>query len=136
MPDFDSIQVGDEATLTRTITEKDIQAYAALTGDDNSVHTNKQFAERTRFKQPIAHGMLTASLFSAIIGTRLPGHGSLYVSQDLNFKNPVMVDDIIQAKVKVVQKVESTKMIVLKTTASNQRSQVVLSGTAKVTWAF
>jgi len=136
MPDFDSIQVGDAATLTRTVTEKDIQAYAAISGDDNSIHMNRQFAERTRFKQPIAHGMLTASLFSAIIGTRLPGHGSLYVSQDLNFKKPVMVGDIIQARVEVMQKVASTRMIVLKTTASNQHSHVVLDGTAKVTWAL
>lgn len=136
MPDFDSIQVGDEATLTRTITEKDIQAYASLSGDDNSIHMDKQFASQTRFKQPIAHGMLTASLFSAIIGTLLPGHGSLYLSQSLNFKKPVMVDDTIQATVKVIQKVESAKMLVLKTTASNQHSQVVLDGTAKVTWAL
>ena len=136
MSDFDAIQVGDEATITRTITEEIVQTFAKFSGDHNALHLEEEFASATRFQQRIAHGMITASFFSAIIGTLLPGHGSLYLSQDLNFKKPVMINDIIQVKAKVVQKIASTQMLVLKTTASNQNSQVVLSGTAKVTWAF
>ena len=136
MADFNAIQIGDEATITRTITEEIVRTFAEFSGDHNALHLEEEFASQTRFKQRIAHGMITASFFSAIIGTLLPGHGSLYLSQDLNFKKPIMINDIIQVKAKVVQKVSSTKMLVLKTTASNQHSQVVLSGTAKVTWAF
>ena len=136
MTDFNAIQIGDEATITRTITEEIVRTFAEFSGDHNALHLEEEFASQTRFKQRIAHGMITASFFSAIIGTLLPGYGSLYLSQDLNFKKPIMINDIIQVKVKVVQKVSSTKMLVLKTTASNQHSQVVLSGTAKVTWAF
>lgn len=136
MPDFDSIQIGDEAVITRTITEEVVKAFAEFSGDTNAVHMDAKFAKQTRFKQRIAHGMIVTSYFSTVIGTILPGNGSLYLSQDLNFKRPVMIDDIIEIKAKVIQKVVSTRVVVLKTTATNQHSQIVLSGTAKVTWAM
>ena len=79
--------------------------------------------------------MLTASFLSTIIGTILPGPGALYLSQELNFKKPVMINDIIEAKVTVVQKIAATKMLVLQTIITNQRSQVVVEGKAKVMWA-
>lgn len=135
MPDFESIQVGDEAKLTRTLTEKDVQLFADLTGDHNPLHMDNHYAGQTRFKNRVVHGMLTASFLSTIIGTILPGPGALYLSQELNFKKPVMINDIIEAKVIVMQKITSTRMLVLQTIIINQLSQVVVEGKAKVMWA-
>lgn len=135
MPDFESIQTGDEAKLTRTLTEKDVQAFADLTGDNNPLHMDERYAGQTRFKNRVVHGMLTSSFLSTVIGTILPGPGALYLSQELNFKKPVMINDIIEAKVVVVQKIAAAKMLVLETTITNQHSQVVVEGKAKVMWA-
>jgi acyl dehydratase len=118
-----------------TVTEKDVQTFADLTGDDNPLHMDEQYAAQTRFKHRVVHGMLTASFLSTLIGTLLPGRGALYLSQELNFKKPVMINDIIEAKVVVVQKIAAAKMLVLETTITNQHSQVVVEGKAKVMWA-
>lgn len=135
MTDFESVQIGDEAKLNHTLTEKDVQAFADLTGDNNPLHMDEHFASQTQFKKRVVHGMLAASFLSTIIGTILPGRGALYLSQELNFKKPVMINDIIEAKIKVVQKIAATRMLVLQTTITNQYSQVVVDGKAKVMWA-
>lgn len=132
MKDFESIQVGDTAKLSHTVTEKDVQTFADLTGDDNPLHMDEQYASNTRFKGRVVHGMLTASFLSTIIGTLLPGQGALYLNQELNFKKPVMINDIISARVTVLQKITATRMLVLETTIANQHSQIVISGKAKV----
>ena len=132
MLDFDEIPIGYEALLRRTITEKDVQTFAELTGDTNPLHMDAGFASETRFKKRVVHGMLTASFISTVVGMQLPGPGALYLSQVLNFKKPVMIDDIIQVKASVVQKVASFQMLVLDIAVTNQKSENVLKGTAKV----
>ncbi len=132
MLDFDEIPIGYEALLRRTITEKDVQTFAELTGDTNPLHMDAGFASETRFKKRVVHGMLTASFISTVVGMQLPGPGALYLSQVLNFKKPVMIDDIIQVKAIVVQKVASSQMLVLDIAVTNQKSENVLTGTAKV----
>ena len=132
MLDFDEIPIGYEALLRRTITEKDVQTFAELTGDTNPLHMDAGFASETRFKKRVVHGMLTASFISTVVGMQLPGPGALYLSQVLNFKKPVMIDDIIQVKAIVVQKVASFQMLVLDIAVTNQKSENVLTGTAKV----
>jgi acyl dehydratase len=132
MLDFDEIPIGYEALLRRTITEKDVQTFAELTGDTNPLHMDAGFASETRFKKRVVHGMLTASFISTVVGMQLPGPGALYLSQVLNFKKPVMIDDIIQVKTIVVQKVASSQMLVLDIAVINQKSENVLTGTAKV----
>ncbi len=135
MPEYEEIEVGDEAELTRTVTEDDVRYFAEISGDQNLIHTDKEFASNTRFKKPIVHGMFTASLFSNLVGNVLPGNGSLYLTQDLNFKKPVFIGDTIRAKLTVLRKVDGPKILVLKTTASNQNDEIVLTGKGQVTWA-
>ena len=135
MPEYEEVEIGDEVELTRTVTEDDVRRFAEISGDQNLIHTDKEFAGKTRFKKTLAHGMFTASLFSNLIGNVLPGNGSLYLTQDLNFKKPVFIGDTIRAKLTVLRKVDGPKILVLKTTASNQNDEVVLTGKAQVTWA-
>jgi acyl dehydratase len=135
MPEYKEIKVGDEVELTRTVTEEDVRRFAEISGDQNLIHTDKEFAGKTRFKKTLAHGMFTASLFSNLIGNVLPGNGSLYLTQDLNFKKPVFISDTIRAKLIVLRKVDGPKILVLKTIAHNQNDEVVLTGKAQVTWA-
>lgn len=98
---FEDLTVGQAEELTRQIGESDIAAFAAVSGDDNPVHLDADFAATTPFKERIAHGMLTASYISALIGTRLPGPGAIYVSQTLAFKRPVRIGDAVTTRVQV-----------------------------------
>ena len=91
MLDFDAIQIGREASLRHTITEKDVQTFTELTGDTNPLHMDAGFASETQFKKRVVHGMLTASFISTVIGMQLPGPGALYLSQELNFKKAARV---------------------------------------------
>ncbi len=95
------ICVGMKASQSQTITDADIKVFAELSGDHNPVHLSDEFAKGTRFRRRIAHGMISASLFSAIFGTKLPGYGCVYVSQSLNFKRPVYLGDTVLAAVEV-----------------------------------
>ncbi len=94
---LEELSVGMAASYTKTITEADIVLFAGISGDTNPVHLNEEFAETTPFKGRIAHGILTASLISAVLGTRLPGPGAIYLSQNLRFKAPVMAGDTVMA---------------------------------------
>ena len=100
---FEALQAGQEASISRTVTEQDIVAFAEITGDKNPVHLDAAYAAKTMFKQRIAHGMLTAGYISAVLGMELPGPGAIYVSQTLNFKGPVKIGDTVVTKVKVVE---------------------------------
>ncbi len=127
-----NLKVGDTAAISRKITDKDIRAFAELTGDHNPVHLDEAFAQKTRFGHRIAHGMLGASLISAVLGTKLPGTGSLYLSQTLQFLGPVYIDDTVTARV-TVQKVREDKSIVtLETVCENQRGETLIRGEAGV----
>ena len=98
---LEDLAVGMTAAYARTVTEADIVMFAGVSGDTNPVHVNREYARSTVFKGPIAHGMLTASFISAVLGTKLPGPGCIYVSQNLKFKAPVRPGDTVRAKVTV-----------------------------------
>lgn len=106
---FEDLAVGQEATLSRTVGEADIVAYAALSGDYNPVHIDPVYAAQTIFKERIAHGMLSAGYISAIFGMQLPGPGAIYISQTLVFKAPVKIDDVVVTTVKLVELVPEKK---------------------------
>ncbi len=124
------IEIGQKASITQEITEGNILIFAGATGDLNPVHINEDFAEKTKFKTRIAHGMLSVSLIAAVLGRKLPGEGSVYVSQDVKFKAPVFIGDIITAEVKVIAKDIERNRITLNTTCMNQSGQIVIEGQA------
>ncbi len=103
---FEDLSVGMRETLMRTVMETTVNLFAEVSGDDNPLHLDDDFAARTRFGQRIAHGMFTASLISALIGTRLPGPGAVYLSQTLRFLAPVKIGDVVAAVVEVAEMVE------------------------------
>jgi len=129
---MDTIQVGDFATFTKTISESDVYMYAGISGDFNPAHINAVEAEKGIFKERIAHGMLTASLISTVLGTQLPGPGTIYLSQDLSFKKPVKFGDTIEAKVEVIERIEEKNRLILRTTCTNQHGEIVIDGKAMV----
>jgi 3-hydroxybutyryl-CoA dehydratase len=106
---FEDLQLGMEATYARTVSAADIAAFADVTGDKNPVHLDANYAAKTMFKTPIAHGMLTAGYISAVFGMELPGPGAIYVSQTLNFRAPVREGDKVVAKVKVAELIAAKK---------------------------
>jgi 3-hydroxybutyryl-CoA dehydratase len=129
---YEDIKVGDEASLTRTITEVHIVNYAGLTGDMNPVHMDHEHASQSMFGERIAHGMLVAGLISAVLGTQLPGPNSIYLGQDLSFTAPVKIGDTVRVTVTVTEKRDDKRIIKLRTTATNQRREMVIDGTAVV----
>ena len=100
---FEDLALGQRASLMRTVMDDDLHLFAAVTGETNPIHTSETFAAGTRFGQRIAHGMFTASLVSAVIGTRLPGPGAVYLSQTIRFLSPVRIGDVVTATVEVVE---------------------------------
>ncbi len=127
---YEYIKVGDEASLTRTITEAHIVNYAGVTGDMNPLHVDAEYAAHSMFKERIAHGMLVAGLISAVLGTQLPGPNSIYLGQDLKFVAPVMIGDTVKVVVTVTDKRDEKRIIKLRTTACNQRGEMVIDGNA------
>ena len=126
------IKVGDSASVTKTITEADIRTFGDLTGDHNPLHFDEEHARRTRFGQPISHGMLTGSLFSPIIAHQLPGEGAIYLSQSLQFVAPVFAGDTITALVTVTRVREDKQIVTLDGVARNQRGEVEIKGESVV----
>lgn len=124
--------IGDSAEITKRIDETDIQTFADLTGDHNPVHLDDAFARTTPFKRRIAHGMLTASLISSVLASKLPGEGSIYLGQTLQFVAPVFPGDEITARVTVKQIREDKPIVKLETICLNQHSEVVIRGEATV----
>jgi 3-hydroxybutyryl-CoA dehydratase len=100
---FEDLELGMEASFTKTVTAADILAFAEITGDWNPVHLDTEYAAKTVFREPIAHGMLTAGYISAVFGSEMPGPGAIYVSQTLNFRAPVRIGDNVVAKVRVME---------------------------------
>ena len=124
--------VGDSAEITKTIEQADIHAFADVTGDHNPVHVDEAFAQTTRFGRTIAHGMLSASLISAVLANKLPGAGSVYLGQTLQFVAPVFPGDEITARVTVKEIREDKPIVKLETICVNQRDEVVIRGEATV----
>src|SRR6516225_12263009 len=127
---YEDIKIGDEASLTRTITETHIVNFAGITGDMNPIHVDAEYAAHSMFKERIAHGMLVAGLISAVLGTQLPGPNSIYLGQDLNFVAPVRIGDTVKVVVTVTDKRDEKRIIKLRTTACNQRGEMVIDGSA------
>lgn len=125
-------KVGDTASLAKTITDEDIQRFASLSGDDNPLHLDDEYAAGTRFGGRIAHGMLGASLISAVLGTKLPGTGAIYLSQTLKFLAPVRPGDTIVARATITQIKEGKPIITLQTSCENQRHEQLITGEAVV----
>lgn len=123
-------KLGDTASLSRTISDADIRAFAEATGDRNPLHLDEEFAKQTRFGRRIAHGMLSASLISAVIANELPG--SIYLGQTLQFVAPVFPGDTVTARVTVSAIREDKPILKLETVCANQRNEVVLTGEATV----
>ena len=126
------IQLGQQASLRRTITETDIVLFAGLSGDLNPVHIDEISARESRFGRRIAHGILVSGLISAVIGTRLPGPGSIYLKQNLAFRKPVFINDTITATAVVTAIREDKPIITLSTTVTNQDGEVCIEGEAVV----
>lgn len=126
------LQIGDTASRTKQLLEADIQAFAQASGDTNSIHLNEAYAATTPFKRRIAHGMLTASLISAILGNDLPGIGTIYLAQEVKFKAPVYIGDTITASVELVKYREDKRIATFLTTCTNQDGVLVLEGEAVV----
>lgn len=101
---FDEIQIGDSASLTRTLTEKDIQVFAIMSGDINPAHVDVEFAHSDMFHKIIGHGMWSGALISTVLGTQLPGPGTIYLSQTIRFKKPVAIGDVLTVKVTAIEK--------------------------------
>lgn len=132
MGKYQTISVGDKAELTHTITQRDVEHFVELTGDDNRLHVDKSYAETTIFKKPVAHGMLGASFISTVIGTQLPGDGALWFAQSIEFLAPVRVGDTITVQAEVLKKYDRDHIIELQTDIYNQNKQKVTVGIAKV----
>ena len=132
MKKYKEINIGDKESLSHTITKSDIEKFVDLTGDDNKLHVDEQYARTTAFKKPVVHGMLGASFISTIIGTKLPGDGALWFAQSLEFLLPVRIGDTLTVTAEVLKKNDKESVIELKTDILNQNRQIVTKGIAKV----
>jgi acyl dehydratase len=127
--------VGESAAITRTIDDAMIRGFADVTGDHNPVHLDDEYAKASFFGGRIAHGMLVASLISEVLGTRLPGPGTIYLGQQLNFRAPVRPGDTVTVRVEIVNLDRERDRITMATTVTNQRGEIVLDGEAKLKMA-
>jgi len=128
---IEEIKEGMEVSYSQTISDADVKAFAGISGDRNPVHMNEEYAENSRFKKRIAHGMLSASYFSALFGTKIPGEGCVYVAQSLQFKRPVYLGDNVIATVSVT-KVDLEKRRVFFRTTCKVKNKIVIDGEAEL----
>ena len=124
------LNLGDRAQFSKTISESDIYLYAGVTGDFNPAHLNQPYAETTFFKSRIAHGLLVAGLISAVVANQLPGAGTIYIRQELDFLAPVYIGDTITAWVEVIGVDRDKNRVTLKTVCANQDGKEVIEGKA------
>ncbi|MGL5254749.1 MAG: MaoC family dehydratase [Brevinema sp.] len=129
---FDELKVGMKASTAKTITEADILMFGAVSTDFNPVHFNEEVGKATPFGKRIAHGMLSAGLISAVLGTKLPGEGSIYMGQELKFVAPVFIGDTITAEVEIEELITEKNRVILKTTCRNQDGKDVIIGKATI----
>jgi 3-hydroxybutyryl-CoA dehydratase len=127
--------IGARETHTRTITEADIIEFADVSGDHNPVHLDEEYAAQSMFGGRIAHGLLAASMISAVLGTKMPGPGSVYLGQTLKFLAPVRIGDTIEASVEVIAVRKDKHILTLRTDCVNQDGTLVLTGEATVKYS-
>jgi 3-hydroxybutyryl-CoA dehydratase len=131
LPIIGHLKVGMTESYEQTITDADIKTFAGLSGDNNPVHMSEEYAEKSRFKKRIAHGLLSASFFSALFGTKLPGYGCIYVSQSLNFRRPVYIGDTVKATIEIF-KIDKDKSRVFFKTFCRVKGKIVIDGKAEI----
>lgn len=127
---IEELKIGDCASVSKTISESDVYLFAGITGDLNPAHVNEPEAEKGIFKTRVAHGMLAAGLISAVLGTQLPGPGTIYLGQELKFTKPVFFGDTIRAEVTVSEIRAEKNICKLTTVCTNQRGEIVIEGVA------
>lgn len=127
---YEEIEIGETASITKMISEADIVNYAGIIGDFNPIHVNPEYAKTTMFGERIAHGMLTASFISTLVGCCIPGMNALYLSQEVKFVRPVKIGDTITATAEVCEKIDAKRRVIMTTTITNQRGEIVVSGKA------
>ena len=129
---YDELSIGQSARLLRTLTLEDIQAFAAVSGDTNPAHLDPEYANDTMFHGVIAHGMWGGALISALLGTKFPGPGTIYLQQDLHFSKPVRIGDTLAVVATVLSKDDEKKQVELDCVVQNQNGEKVLHGTARI----
>jgi 3-hydroxybutyryl-CoA dehydratase len=129
---YSDLSIGQYAEVDHTITEEDIKIFGDLSGDYNPLHFDEEWAKTTMFKGRIAHGVLTAAFISTAIGMKLPGPGTIYLSQSMKFLGPVRIGDTITARVEIISLNDEKQRVTLKTTCTNQDQNVVLDGEALI----
>lgn len=128
---IEDITIGMEVSYSQTVTDADVKAFAGISGDNNPVHMSDEYAKESRFKKRIAHGLMSASYFSALFGTKIPGPGCVYVSQSLAFKKPVYLNDTVTATI-TVKEINMEKRRVFFATVCKVENEVVISGEAEL----
>ena len=128
---LEKIEVGMSVSYSQTITDSDIKEFAGISGDRNPIHLDEEYANNSRFKKRIVHGMMTASFFSALFGTKIPGEGCVYVSQSLKFKKPVYLGDTVTALVQVID-IDIIKRRVFFKTICKVKGKIVTDGEAEL----
>ena len=127
---YEEIAIGDCESVTVVVSDDKVVQFADITGDENPIHLNEDYARKSVFGERIAHGLLTAALISAVLGTKLPGPGAVYISQNLKFMAPVKIGDKVTAIVEVVGKKDDKKRVTLKTNCFNNEGKAVIIGEA------
>ena len=129
---INEMKIGDSASFTKTVTDTDVYMFAGITGDFNPAHVNQVEAEKGMFGKRIAHGMLSAGFISAVLGTMLPGPGTIYMGQELRFTKPVAIGDTITATATVAEMIVEKNRVILDTVCTNQNGEIVIKGKATV----
>ena len=129
---MNKFQIGQKASLEKTFTDEDVKTFARISLDSNPVHLNDEYAESTIFKGRIVHGFLSGSLISAVIGTILPGEGTIYLNQTMNFRKPVRIGENIKATVEIIGIKEEKNILTLNTYCENELGEIVIEGSAVV----
>lgn len=129
---FDEIMIGDQESITHTLSQRDIELFAIMSGDVNPAHVDEQYAKGDMFHKIIAHGMWGGALLSTVLGTKLPGPGTIYLNQTLNFKAPIALGDTVNVCVTAISKVPEKHIVEFECKCVNQLGKVVIDGIAKV----
>lgn len=129
---FEDLRLGMTDSVTKRFTEQDVIAFAELSTDKNPLHLDEEVAKKGMFGQRVVHGILVSSLISSVLGTKLPGEGTVYLGQELKFRKPVFLNDEITAHCEIIEIREDKRIVILSTNCVNQHGETVIKGTATV----
>lgn len=128
---YETLEVGQTASYSKTVEERDIQLFAAMSGDHNPVHLDAEYAKTTMFKERIAHGMFSGALISAAVACELPGPGTIYVGQQMSFQKPVKIGDMLTVRLEILEKLPKFRVRIA-TRVFNQHDELVVDGEAEI----